>query len=80
MDASDNVEGPLKLAEDTIDRAVSIASENSSRSAVMIDSMSLQAAREVTKEEKVRVVRSTTRGQKRLNAANLASAALAILF
>lgn len=74
------VAGPLKLAEEIITRAVSVMSEKSSNSAVMIESMSLHAALDVTIEEKVRVVSSVTRGQTRLNEGSLAQAVFAKLF
>jgi hypothetical protein len=60
-DESEMAVGPF--AEAKIDRVVSIATENSSKSDCSIISTRLQAALEVPGEENVRVARSTTRGQ-----------------
>lgn len=62
-DASEIAEGPLKFAEDSNDRIVSVTFECSNRFVSRIELMSLQAALDVTEEENARDVRSTTRGQ-----------------
>jgi hypothetical protein len=62
-DESDMAAGPFKLAEDKIERAVSIASEYSNKPDWSTTSIRLHAALDVTGEENARTVKSTTRGQ-----------------
>lgn len=62
-EASDIAEGPFKLAEDNIERTVSVTTECSNRSHWRIELMRWHAALEVMKEENARAVRLKTLGQ-----------------
>lgn len=60
---SEIAEGPFKFADESIDRMFSDTMEYSSKSASSTVLKSLQAALDVTEDEKARVARSTACGQ-----------------